>query len=144
MKIYIFCNKVLFLHKDIHTFFVQEFRILEDVRESNDFYIPHQYWAVHYRTTYIQTLNSSRPLTATCTDTCKMYDLRRWQNFDMNDICNIICHLIFHADTSYFDWPNRPKWVVYKNITFQWGATQSLGGGCLNVTWHGINWYKDE
>lgn len=41
MKIYIFCNKVLFLHKDIHTFFVQEFRILEDVRESNDFYIPH-------------------------------------------------------------------------------------------------------
>lgn len=51
MKIYIFCNKVLFLHKDIHTFFVQEYHILEDVRESNDFYIPHQYWAVHYRTT---------------------------------------------------------------------------------------------
>lgn len=43
MKIYIFCNKVLFLQKDIHTFFVQEFHILEDVRESNDFYIPHQY-----------------------------------------------------------------------------------------------------
>lgn len=71
MKIYIFCNRVLFLHKDIHTFFVQEFHTLEDVRESNDSVLSCSLQ------NDIQTLNSSRPLTATCTDTCKMYDLRR-------------------------------------------------------------------
>lgn len=71
MKNYIFCNKVLFLHKDILTFLVQVFHILENVRESNDSVLSCSLQ------NDIQTLNSSRPLTAMCTDTRKMYDLRR-------------------------------------------------------------------